>query len=246
MRFAGGLLAVCGIAAAQGFASESSTEEVIARMAEAERSRASQLQNYTSLRRYSLENKRLGVKASMTVRVRYWSPGRKEFQILAHTGSSQIRKRVFLRMLDSELEAARDGMREATAITAANYSFRLTGVDTLDGRKNYVIHAQPRSGNRFLFQGRVWVDAEDFAIARIEGSPAQRPSFWVKETSFVHRYFKQGLFWMALSNNSETDVRVFGRTLVRIEYLDYQINQELSGSAPGQDMAAIKRSRRAF
>ncbi len=220
---------LAAFAGAQEFAPEPTTGEVIARMSEADRMRAPLLQNYTSLRRYTLENKRLRLRASMTVRLSFRSPGRKEFAVIEQTGSSQIRKRVFRRMLDSEMEASSDDQREATAITPRNYSFRLLGVETLDGRKNYVIDAQPNSANRFLFRGRVWVDAEDFAITRIEGAPAKNPSFWVKKTSFVHRYSKHGPFWMALSNTSETDVHVAGHTVVRIEYSDYRINRETSG-----------------
>ena len=77
---------------------------------------------------------------------------------------------------------------------------------------------------QYLFRGRIFVDAEDWAVARIEGTPAQSPSFWVRKTAFVHTYHKYGPFWLAESNQSDTDVLVFGHTQVRIEYSDYHIN----------------------
>jgi hypothetical protein len=70
-------------------------------------------------------------------------------------------------------------------------------------------------------KGRVWVDAEDFAMVQIEGKPAKSPSFWIKSTSFVHRYEKCGPFWFPVSNHSTSDARLFGATEVTIEYFDY-------------------------
>ena len=202
------------------------TEQVVAAMMEADQSRAALLRGYTSVRVYSMENKRFGARAAMTVRLTYRHPGQKQFELVEESGSATVRKKVFRRMLDTEMEASSDQMRAATQITANNYQFRLVGSDHVDGRRAYVLEAVPRTKSKFLFHGKVWVDAEDFAVARIEGSPAQKPSIWVRKTSFVHRYQKVGPFWLALANRSDTDVVVFGHTQVRIEYSGYQINRQ--------------------
>jgi hypothetical protein len=109
------------------------------------------------------------------------------------------------------------------------------GSENLDGRRSYVLEASPRTKNAYLFRGRIWVDAEDYAIAKIEGSPAQNPSFWIRRTVFVHHYAKFGPFWLAVSNRSETDALLFGRTDVRIDYSDYRINQEPASGPPATD-----------
>jgi hypothetical protein len=132
-------------------------------------------------------------------------------------------------MLDSEIEASRDGLRDATQITPRNYTFRLIGSEELAGRKSFVLEVTPKTKNKYLFQGKVWVDAEDYGIARIEGTPAQNPSVWVRKTSFVHRYEKNGPFWLAVSTTSSTDVWVFGRTELLIEYSGYRINEQSAG-----------------
>ncbi len=195
-------------------------------MMEADRRVTPELRNYTSVRQYSLENLRFGNTAGITVQMSYRYPGHKEFRVLSEHGSGAIRTRVLRRMLDSELEAARDDLRDATQITPRNYSFRLIGVEELEGRKSFVLEATPKAKNSYLFRGKVWVDAEEYAIARIEGTPIQNPSFLIRRTSFVHRYGKFGPFWLAISNHSETDALVFGRTEVTIEYSDYRINQD--------------------
>ena len=89
----------------------------------------------------------------------------------------------------------------------------------------YVLDAQPRSKNKFLFRGRIWVDANDFAITRVEGEPAVNPSWWTVKTDFKRRYQKIDHFWLPESNESETKVRVFGTAVLSIEYRDYEITQ---------------------
>ena len=85
--------------------------------------------------------------------------------------------------------------------------------------------------------GRVWIDAEDFAITRLEGKPAKNPSALLRGTTFVHEYEKVGQFWMALSNVAQSDSFWFGRTTVEIRYFDYQIRagQEDGTETPGVD-----------
>jgi hypothetical protein len=161
----------------------------------------------------------------MTVRVNYRS-GQKSFEILEESGSGTVRKKVFKRMLDSELKASGAELRDSTRVSSQNYTFQLLGPQTVDGQDYLVLDAEPRTKNKFLFRGRVFVDPNDFAVARIEATPAQKPSFWIRRTAFVHRYGKFGAFWLAVSNQSETDALVFGHTEVRIDYLDYEINPQ--------------------
>ena len=89
----------------------------------------------------------------------------------------------------------------------------------------YVLDAQPRSKNKFLFRGHIWVNARDFAITRVEGEPAVNPSWWTVKTDFNRRYQKIGDFWLPESNESETKVRILGTAVLSIEYRDYQIMQ---------------------
>ena len=200
-------------------------DQVIQRMSEMDRSRVAELQSYTVTRRYSLENRRFNKRVEMTVRMSYTAPGKKEFEVLSEKGSGAIRKRVFHKMIEAEMEAAQEEMRGQAQITPENYEFRLVGTEARVGRGSYLIEVKPRINNKFLLKGRIWVDAQDFAIVRIEGSPAQNPSFWTRKVSFVHRYAKFAPFWLAVSNRSEAEVLIFGSTEVLIEYFDYQIHR---------------------
>ena len=62
-------------------------------------------------------------------------------------------------------------------------------------------------------------------MTRIDGAPAQNPSFWTTKVHFVHRFEKLGPFWLAASNVSDTEVRMFGTTELKIEYFNYKIDE---------------------
>lgn len=206
--------------------SNPTTDAIMQKLAESDRLRSEKLFTYTSYRRYFMENLRFKKSAEMRVKLTFHHPDRKEFEIIAEHGPAPVRNQVFRRMLKSEQDSAGGAQKKATQVSLENYAFQFLNIEMLDGRKSYVLAAEPKTKNGFLFRGKVWIDAQDFAVAKIEGSPAQNPSIWVRKTSFVHRYTKIGEFWLALSNVSETDVVLFGKTQVRIEYGDYRVNDE--------------------
>jgi hypothetical protein len=202
------------------------TGEIVDKMVAADNRRLANLAGYTSMRRYHLENQRFHKSAQMTVRVHYDPAGTKTFEVVAQEGSKVILHRVFQSMLEAESEDSRKGDRENSRILPANYDFRLIGVDRSDGPVSYVLEISPRTQSKFLIRGRIWVDAKDYAITRIEGSPAKNPSFWTRSIQIEHRYGKTGVFWLPLSNLSSADVRIFGRTVVTIEYFDYIVREK--------------------
>lgn len=77
--------------------------------------------------------------------------------------------------------------------------------------------------SKLLYRGRIWVDAEDFAVVRIEAAPAKNPSFWTKETRIEQLYAKVGDFWLPVSNRSSSATRLGGHAEFTIDYQDYQI-----------------------
>ena len=119
----------------------------------------------------------------------------------------------------------REENQQRSAITPENYAFQLAEYQKTTTDEVYVIEAEPRTKNKFLFRGRIWVDAKDFAITRVEGQPAENPSWWTLHTDFKRSYQKVGDFWLPASNDSETKVRIFGTAVLTIEYGHYQVTQ---------------------
>jgi len=201
-------------------------DEVVRRVAEKNEERDKALESYSGLRSYHLECSGLShKKADMVVRADYQAPNKKEFTIVSEGGSGTVRDRVFKKLLEAEQESMREENRQRSAISPKNYTFQLSEYQKTDTDEFYVLEAQPRTKDKFLFRGRVWVDAKDFAITRVEGEPAVNPSWWTLKTDFTRSYQKIGDFWLPKSTESETKVRVFGTAVLSIEYRDYQVTQ---------------------
>jgi len=207
-------------------------DEVVARMLARDNERQTTFHGYTAYRRYALDNQRFHKRAEMVVRINCLQNGSKQFETISVTGWGGARKHVFSKLLEAEAEASQPGVRERSRITPENYTFEMAGAETLDGRPVYVMTIAPKTPNKYLMRGRIWVDADDYAIVRIEGQPAKNPSFWIKSVRFVHKYEKAGSFWLPVSDRSETEARIFGSTEVTIEYFDYNLDtSSLSATA---------------
>src|ERR1700677_1189781 len=111
-----------------------------------------------------------------------------------------------------------------TELNRDNYSFELVGYERSNAGWQYVLQVSPKSRNKYVFRGKVWVDGIDFAVTRIEAEPAQNPSFWTKKNEIHHEYMKVGGFWLPARNESVSDIRLGGRATLTIEYRDYRVN----------------------
>jgi outer membrane lipoprotein-sorting protein len=225
---ASALLLVCLPAAAQqaNRSAPLTANEVMERVAAQNEVRNKALENYSSLRSYHLECHCVSHKqADMVVRADYHAPDKKEFTIVSESGSGTVRNRVFKKLLEAEQESMRDENQQRSAITPENYTFEAVDYQMTDADEFYVLEAQPRNKNKFLFRGRIWVNAKDFAITRVEGEPAQNPSWWTVKTNFKRSYQKIGDFWLPESNESETKVRILGTAILTISYGEYQITE---------------------
>jgi hypothetical protein len=60
-------------------------------------------------------------------------------------------------------------------------------------------------------------------VVRIEGEPAESPSFWIKRTEIRHNYKKVNGFWLPSENRSTSYMRFGGRADLAIEYQKYDI-----------------------
>jgi len=201
-------------------------EQILRRIDDHDRAMAGSLVRYTCLRRYALENRRFHKKAEMSVRMTYSSPGHKKFEVLSEQGAAVLRQRVLRPMLAAEEESGRDDIRPHTLIAQANYDFKLLGMQTQQGRPAYLMEVTPKTRNKFLIRGRVWVDAEDFGVIRVEAAPAQNPSMFIHNTRVVQQSTRFGANWLPLFNHSNTDSFLFGHTEVTIDSWDYKISDK--------------------
>lgn len=201
-------------------------DEVMRRVVEMNDARAKALESYSSVRSYRLECRCISHKqADMTVRVEYRAPDKKTFTIVSESGSGSVRNKVFKKLLEAEQESMREDNQLRSAITPENYTFELVDYGHTEGTEFYVLKAEPKAKNKFLFRGQIWVDGTEFAITRVEGQPAVNPSWWTLKTDFKRNYQKVGEFWLPAINESRTQVRVLGTADLFIEYGHYEITR---------------------
>jgi outer membrane lipoprotein-sorting protein len=202
------------------------SEQVVEQMQNHNQSRSEGLKHYKATRHYQVEYKGYGadLDAKMEVEVNFDAPTAKSFRIVSESGSKLLIDKVLKRLVNTEKEAVQN--QSATALSPANYSFQMEGTESLAGRPAYVLTVAPLSDNKLLYRGKIWVDAEDFAVVKIEAEPAKNPSFWIVRTQIKHTYTKTDGFWLPEQNRSESKVRIGGTAVLTIDYGTYQIVPE--------------------
>ena len=198
-------------------------QQVVENLVQMNQERAHALRAYEATRVYRLAYRGFpGARsAEMVVSLKYRSPSTKEFTVVSSSGSKLLIDKVFNKLLQSEQEAFEN--RKHTAINAENYDFTLAGFEESPSGSLYVLDVKPKTKNKFLFQGRIWVDDQAFAVARIEAQPSKNPSFWIKDTKIEEVNMRVADFWLPAHNHSVTSVRLGGHADFTIEYKDYQI-----------------------
>ena len=210
--------------AQETFVAPLTADQVVQRMVERNEQRAQALESYRGTRTYHLEYHGWSSKsAALVVAMTYRRPDEKKFCILSESGSALLQGRVLKRLLEAEVEAMQEEQRKQTAMGPENYEFRLVAYERILDQDFYVLEVTPRIKNKFLFRGRIWVEGQDFAVARMEGEPAKNPSWWTKRNVIHVTYEKIGAFWLPARNETNTQVRIVGRSLLTIVYHDYEI-----------------------
>jgi hypothetical protein len=239
-------LGICVSLAAQTQASAAtglSGDEIAARLEARNREQAQALQGYEGVRVYRVDYHGLGGSkdAGMTVRMSFQAPDSKNFTVVEQEGSKLIADRVLKKLMQSEQEAMEEESRRGSALTTENYDFAVLGNESCLAGSCYVLQVAPRHTSKFLYRGKIWVDAKEFAVVRIEAEPAHSPSFWIKKTTIEHEYRKVADFWFPAKNRTESQIRLGGRASLTIDYTSYKIT---AVAAPDQREAA-KRPRSA-
>jgi hypothetical protein len=198
------------------------SQQIVQRLMEKNQERAAALQHYTGRRSYHLEYRGFPASqdATMDVQVSFDAPASKQFTVVNATGSKLIQNRVFHRLLESEEQASDSSNRKHTELSQDNYDFTLAGTEGT----NYVLNVEPKVENKFLYRGKIWVDARDFAVTRIEAQPVHNPSFWTTKSMIHHTYQKvDNGFYLPKENKTVTNVRLGGVATLTIEYQLYQV-----------------------
>jgi hypothetical protein len=127
-------------------------------------------------------------------------------------------------ILDSEKNINLPGNVEHSWIVSANYQMTLKpGKQQVDGRDCLVVAINPKSKAPNLIVGTLFVDAKDFTIVRLEGVSSKAPSIFAGVTHVMRQYANIDGFAMATHARAESTTFLYGKTIVKIDYTDYNI-----------------------
>jgi hypothetical protein len=129
---------------------------------------------------------------------------------------------VFDRLLRTEEETSSGQERHDSAISDNNYQFTIIGEENLRTCRCFILEVKPKRTDKYLFEGKLWIDTQDFGIAKISGHPAAKLSFWITSADFVREFQRVDGSWSRDETNVQLKMngtRVFG-----IEDQQYVIN----------------------
>ena len=204
--------------------------------------RKSALHDYTSLRTYQVIDLKGKVHAEEIGRMEFHAPDKKTFTVTSEAGSGLVRHMALNPLISSEIEAASGKEHHDSAISSENYSLELLGEQQIGPHRCYVAKAVPRRKDKYLFEGKLWIDVSDYAVVRIEGHPAKKLSFWITRADFVRQYQKVDGFWLPQKDQTFVQVRLYGKKMLTIEHQNYVVNAARNNGTRSPDQEARVRA----
>jgi len=179
---------------------------------------------YTEVRTYKVIDMSGKVHAEESGQMEYHAPDKKTFATISESGSVLVRHLALNPLIASEIDAANEKQHHDSAITPANYTLDLLGEQEVGPYHCFVVRATPKRTDKYLFEGTVWIDTGDFAVVRIAGHPAKKPSFWIERADFVREYQRIDGFWFSKKDETFVKVRMYGQKVLTIDHQNYTVN----------------------
>jgi hypothetical protein len=213
--------------------SDVAANQIVSKLLVENERRKESLQHYTVVRTYEIRTKEGRLDAQAVVRMEYRAPDVKTFEKTSEKGSAIVRHLVFDGLMNSETETSSGKQHHDSALTPANYVFHLAREEDLGPHHCFVLDVVPKRKDKYLFEGTIWIESREFAVAKIDGHPAKKPSFWVKHVDFVRQFQNVDGFWLPLRDETQVDVKLYGKRVFTIDHREYLINADspLRGSS---------------
>jgi hypothetical protein len=223
----------CFFLLATGFANAESVEVgvdaippadvIIQRVAAARAENRARVRSFEVLRTYQLFGKEGRTsKSEISADISYAPGGFQDFSIHKVAGVA-MGETIVRKILESEKEVLANP--SATDISEDNYRFRFLRSESLDGRPCYALELQPKRRDTKLLAGTMWVDAATYLILKVEGHPAQPPSWWVHNIHVTLRFEEVHGMWLQTGFRSTADVRLLGPHLMVSHDVEYKMGE---------------------
>ena len=211
------VIVLAGLTAAQGNGPAPDVDTIVARMTAARQVNKNRVHAYTVKRDYQLLDKQRQPKAQVIANITYLTPDQKEFNIESSSGG--IGGKVLRDIVQKESEPPKEAQRKD--LTPDNYDFQYLGTETMDGRNCYILSLNPRRDEKDLIRGKIWIDAADYRIHRIEGNPVKSPSWWIRDLHILMSFANVDGMWLQTFTHAVADVRFKGKYVVERRDVEY-------------------------
>jgi hypothetical protein len=205
--------------------------QVFAELASHNDQRKKALHDYSVMRTYQVIDLKGKVHAEEVGRMVFLAPDRKTFTVASESGSGLVRTMALNPLIKSEIETAAGKQHHDSAISADNYFLNLLGEQQVGPYRCFVAEARPKRKDKYLFEGKLWIDIEDYSVVRIEGHPAKQLSFWIQRADFLRQYERIDGFWLPQKDQTLVQVRLYGKKVLTIDHRDYVVNASQSKHA---------------
>jgi len=169
--------------------------------------------------------------AEMTVKVTYRKGVGKTYDILSQSGSKIIQKFGLDPLLENEKAINDPAVVKNSWFASANYDMKVKAVESkqIDGRTCVALAITPKRKAPNMIDGTLWVGAQDGKIAQVEGEASKSPNPFAGTTHMRREYTLIQGYSMARHARAESTSPIIGRTVVTIDYTDYQLTTQTAG-----------------
>jgi hypothetical protein len=168
--------------------------------------------------------------AEMIVHMTYRKGAGKTYEIVSQSGSEIIQKFGLEPLLANEKQLNEPAVVKDSWFTSANYEMRVSAADTrqMDGRDCIEVEITPKRKAPNMIDGKIWVDPRNGTLAEVEGTASKSPSPFAGTTHMMRQYTNISGYAMATHARAESHNPLFGRTVVTIDYSDYELQTDAS------------------
>ncbi len=221
-----GISLLAGLTSA-AIAQQPDSAAVVQHIDAAVQARVDSIAGYTATEHYAVfrNNDESHPVAEMTVKAVYRKDAGKTYTPIAQSGSEIIRNTLLSSILDRETHMSQPGVREGAYVTSANYEMEWQPNlrEDADGRNCLVVNITPRHTAPYLFKGSIWVDAGNYSIVQFHGTATKSASIVTGPAEITRQYALISGFPMAIHARALSNSFLFGPTVIKIDYSDYQI-----------------------
>ncbi len=164
--------------------------------------------------------------AEMLVKTTYRRGSGKNYEILSQSGAAIWRDEVLGTLLDNEKRMSQPGNVGTALINSTNYDMKLDANprEQFNGRDCLVLDITPKHNSQYLFKGKLWVDAQDFAIVQLKGTASKTAFLLANAAEVIRQYDEVSGLPMATHAQALSGSSLLGQTMVKIDYSNYQLD----------------------